>query len=263
MSVSFSESKKIAAVTGSRRGIGLAIARELGRAGYFVLVSGTRSREDSLSILESLKQEGIACEYIPCDISKEEDRRRFFDTVSEYGRLDVLVNNGGVAPKQRLDLLETTEESYDFLMDTNLKGTFFMCQKAARLMLELQKKQLPEYAPRIVNIASISSYTSSVNRGEYCISKAGISMVTKLFADRLAECGIPVFEVRPGIILTDMTAGVREKYEKLIAEGVTPIRRFGRPEDVADCVMAAVSGKLDFATGQVLNADGGFHLRRL
>lgn len=254
---------KIAAVTGSRRGIGFAIARELGRAGYAVLLSGTRSRDESLEVLESLQKEGILCEYIPCDISREEDRCRFFQMVSSCGRLDVLVNNAGTAPKQRLDLLETTEESYDFLIDTNLKGTFFMCQKGAKQMLEFQKKQLPGYAPRIVNIASISSYTSSVNRGEYCISKAGISMVTKLFADRLSEYGIPVFEVRPGIILTDMTAGVRDKYEKLIAEGVTPIRRFGRPEDVADCVMAAVSGRLDFATGQVLNADGGFHIRRL
>ena len=255
--------KKVAAVTGSRRGIGLAIARELGKAGYRVVLSGTRSMEDSLSCLELLRGDGSETLYIPCDISKEEDRARFFARVAELGRLDVMVNNAGTAPRQRLDLLETTEESYDLLMDTNLKGTFFMCQKAAGLMLSQMKQKLPDYAPRIVNIASISSYTSSVNRGEYCISKAGISMVTKLFADRLSEYGIPVFEVRPGIILTDMTAGVKEKYEKLIAEGVTPIRRFGRPEDVADCVMAAVSGRLDFATGQVLNADGGFHLRRL
>ena len=174
-----------------------------------------------------------------------------------------MVNNAGVAPNVRLDLLETTEESFDRLMGINLKGTFFMCQLAANTMIEMQQQGLEDYTPRIVNISSMSAYTSSVNRGEYCISKAGISMTTQLFADRLAEYGIPVFEVRPGIIQTDMTAGVSEKYQKLIEGGVTPIRRFGQPADVANCVAAAVSGLLDFATGQVLNADGGFHIRRL
>jgi len=173
------------------------------------------------------------------------------------------VNNAGVAPRVRLDILETTEESFDFLINVNLRGTFFMCQAAANLMRGYQARGVEDYTPRIVNIASMSSYTSSTNRGEYCISKAGISMVTQLFADKLAEDGIPVFEVRPGIIQTDMTATVTEKYQKLIDGGVTPIRRFGQPEDVANCVMAAVSGRLDFATGQVLNADGGFHIRRL
>lgn len=217
-----------------------------------------------MPVIDRLRERGIEAAYLRCDISREEDRRRFAAEVRErYGRLDVHVNNAGVAPRVRLDVLETTEESYDFLMDINLKGTFFMCQAAANLMLDFQRSGIGDYTPRIVNIASMSAYTSSTNRGEYCISKAGISMVTKLFADRLAEYGIPVFEVRPGIILTDMTAGVKEKYEKLIADGVTPIRRFGQPKDVADCVMAAVGGRLDFATGQVLNADGGFHIRRL
>lgn len=256
--------KKIASVTGSRRGIGLGIAEELGRAGYTVLLSDVVPVEEAEPAVEQLRGQGIEAAYIRCDISREEDRRRFAREVRErYGRLDVHVNNAGVAPRVRLDVLETTEESYDFLMDINLKGTFFMCQTAANLMLDFQRAGVEDYLPRIVNIASMSAYTSSTNRGEYCISKAGISMVTKLFADRLAEYGIPVFEVRPGIILTDMTAVVKEKYEKLIADGVTPIRRFGQPKDVADCVMAAVSGRLDFATGQVLNADGGFHIRRL
>ena len=138
-----------------------------------------------------------------------------------------------------------------------------MCQGAANLMIAMQTRGLENYQPRIVNISSMSAYTSSTNRGEYCISKAGISMVTQLFADKLAEYGIPVFEVRPGIIMTDMTAVVKEKYEKLIEQGVTPIRRFGQPEDVANCVVAAASGRLDFSTGQILNADGGFHIRRL
>ena len=254
--------KKIALVTGSRRGIGLGIARALGQEGYFVVLSATTPSDEEVTA--KLAGEGIDCTYISCDISRTEDRARLLDTIMErYGRLDVLVNNAGVAPKVRLGILETTEESFDRLMSINLKGTFFMCQMAANLMISLQKQGLEDYQPRIVNISSMSAYTSSVNRGEYCISKAGISMTTQLFADQLGEYGIPVFEVRPGIIMTDMTAGVHEKYQKLIDEGVTPIRRFGLPEDVANCVLAAVSGRLDFATGQVLNADGGFHIRRL
>ena len=179
------------------------------------------------------------------------------------GRVDLLVNNAGVACEKRLDILETTEESFDRLLRINTKGTFFMCRLFARHMIE-QKQKDAEYVPRIVNISSVSAYTSSVSRGEYCISKAGISMVTKLFADRLAEYGIPVFEVRPGIIATDMTECVKEKYDRMISEeGITPIRRWGTPEDVANCVLAAASGLLDFGTGTVLNADGGFHIRRL
>lgn len=255
---------KIATVTGSRRGIGLAIARELAADGYTVVLSDVIDEAEAATLLADLKAEGFSVDYRRCDISKADDRAALFAYIRDtYGRLDVLVNNAGVAPRVRLDLLETTEESFDFLMNINLRGTFFMCQGAANLMRERQGADLPDYRPRIVNIASMSSYTSSTNRGEYCISKAGISMVTQLFADKLAADGIPVFEVRPGIIQTDMTAAVTEKYQKLIDEGVTPIRRFGQPKDVADCVMAAVSGRLDFATGQVLNADGGFHLRRL
>jgi len=241
--------QKVALVTGSTRGIGKAIADALEREGYLVVRSGTKPMEGA--------------NYIPCDISKEIDRERFFDEMHRlYGRLDLLVNNAGVAPPQRLDILQTTVESYDTVLDVNLKGTFFMCQRAANDMLALQGG-LEDYQPRIINISSISAYTSSTNRGEYCVSKAGISMVTRLFADRLAQHGIPVFEVRPGIILTDMTAGVKEKYEKLIDEGLTPVKRFGRPEDVADCVLALCSGRLDFAAGQVIDADGGFHMRRL
>jgi NAD(P)-dependent dehydrogenase (short-subunit alcohol dehydrogenase family) len=242
-------SGKVAAVTGSTRGIGRAIAGALEGEGYTVVRSGTSGGES----------EG----YIPCDISKSSDRERFFARIhAYYGRLDLLVNNAGVAPPARLDILQTTEENYDYVMDINLKGTFFMCQRAANDMIETQGR-LEDYRPRIVNISSISAYTSSVNRGEYCISKAGVSMVTQLFADRLARHDIPVFEVRPGVILTDMTAPAREKYQKLVEEGLTPVRRFGRPEDVADCVLALCSGRLDFAAGQVIDADGGFHLRRL
>lgn len=255
---------KVASVTGSRRGIGLAIACELAKDGYTVILSDIIDKAEATPLLEELTAEGFSVDYVRCDISNTADRAAFFDYIrTTYGRLDVHVNNAGVAPRVRLDILETTEESFDFLINVNLRGTFFMCQAAANLMRECQVRGVEDYTPRIVNIASMSSYTSSTNRGEYCISKAGISMVTQLFADKLAEDGIPVFEVRPGIIQTDMTATVTEKYQKLIDGGVTPIRRFGQPEDVANCVMAAVSGRLDFATGQVLNADGGFHIRRL
>ena len=240
---------RIAAVTGSTRGIGKAIAGALAWEGYTVMRSGTRPMD--------------CADYIQCDISRADDRERFFDEIHRrYGRLDVLVNNAGVAPLERLDILQTTQESFRRVLDINLLGTFFMCQQAANYMLKLQDG-LEGYRPRIVNISSISAYASSTFRGEYCVSKAGVSMVTQLFADRLAGQGIPVFEVRPGIILTDMTAPAQEKYQKLIDEGLTPIRRFGKPEDVADCVLALCSGRLDFAAGQVIDADGGFHLRRL
>lgn len=254
--------QKIALVTGSRRGIGLGIAQKLGQQGFFVVLSATAAQDDA--VVAQLRKEGIDCTYLPCNIAYAEDRERIFEQIrTQFGRLDVMVNNAGVAPNMRLDLLETTEQSFDRLMSINLKGTFFMCQLAANTMIAMQQQGLEGYEPRIINISSMSAYTVSVNRGEYCVSKAGISMTTQLFAARLADYGIPVFEVRPGIIQTDMTAAVAEKYQKLIDEGVTPIRRFGQARDVADCVAVAVSGLLDFATGQVLNADGGFHIRRL
>ena len=243
--------KKIAVVTGAYQGIGRGIADGLKKEGYEVIYSDVHA-----------EMEGEI--YCKCDISKAEDRAalvRF--ALEKYGRIDLLVNNAGVACKVRLDVLETTEESFDRVVGINTKGTFFMCQTFANAMIECQKKDLEDYTPRIVNIASNSSYTSSTSRGEYCISKAGVSMTTLLFADKLAEYGIPVFEVRPGIIKTPMTEVVSAKYDKLISEGITPIKRWGTPEDVANCVIAAASGLLDFGTGTVLNADGGFHIRRL
>lgn len=247
---------KTAIVTGSTRGIGRGIADALQKAGYQVVYSGTRQEApDTLPL-------GVC--YIGCNVAQEDQRRHLVEeTLRRFGRIDVLVNNAGMAPRVRRDILETTEESFDEVLGVNLKGTFFLSQLAANAMLKLQAQELDDYAPRIINIGSISAYTSSPARPEYCISKAGVAMVTQLFADRLCEAGIPVFEVRPGIIETDMTSVVHAKYEKLIAEGVTPIRRFGKPEDVAQMVVAACSGMLDFTSGQVLNADGGFHLRRL
>jgi NAD(P)-dependent dehydrogenase (short-subunit alcohol dehydrogenase family) len=244
---------KVAVVTGAARGIGKEIAVHLSKAGYKVAICDVIDFADA-------GERGF--DYFKCDISDSGSRKRFFSEVyNKYGRLDVLVNNAGVAPKQRLDILETTEENFGRVIDINLIGTFFMCQEGAKYLLKtLEKQKAP---PRIVNISSMSAYTSSVSRGEYCISKAGVSMVTKLFADRLAEFGIPVFEVRPGIILTDMTAGVEDKYRRLIDEGITPIKRFGLPEDIAKAVTALCGGALDFCTGQAIEADGGFHIRRL
>lgn len=244
--------KKVAFVSGGSRGIGKGIAEILRENGFEVVISSSTVPADTFGF-----------EYIKCDISKAEDRERAVAFISErYGRLDLLVNCAGVGCKKRLDILKTTEESFDRLMNINTKGTFFMCQTFANEMIKW-KLGTEDYAPRIVNIGSISAYTASTSRGEYCISKAGVSMITSLFADRLAEYGIPVFEVRPGIIHTDMTAAVEEKYDRLIEDGITPIKRWGEPEDVAKCVLACAMGLLDFGTGTVLNADGGFSIRRL
>lgn len=246
---------KVAFVSGATRGIGRAIADRLYERGYQVLYSGTRAERPS-----DLPEDR---DYIGCNISDSEQRKAAFDYIDKrYGRLDVLVNNAGVAPLVRQDILEMTEESFDRVLDINLKGTMFMCQHAANYMLA-HKGQWNATAPRIVNIGSISAYTSSTPRGEYCISKAGLAMVTQLLADRLAAEGIPVFEVRPGIIATDMTEKVHDKYAKLIEGGLLPVPRFGAPTDVADMVEACCSGLLDYSAGQVLNADGGFSLRRL
>ena len=253
-------SNKLAVISGARRGIGLGIAKALAHEGYTLLLcASSPTAEDALEALA-----GYDVSYMQCDISDPIQRAALFDKVREYGRLDVLVNNAGVAPTVRLDILETTPESFERLLRINTEGTFFMCQAGANLMREYKASgKIEGYSPRIVNISSISAYTSSTSRGEYCVSKAGISMVTKLFADRLAGEGIPVFEVRPGIIKTDMTAKVLAKYEALIADGLLPVPRMGEPEDVAKCVVAACSGLLDYSAGQVLNADGGFEIRRL
>lgn len=246
---------KTAIVTGSTRGIGRAIADLLGQKGYTVIYCGTSALPPA--------DLPAGADYHPADIAHSAQRRALVeDVMGRYGRLDLLVNNAGVAPLQRRDLLDMDEESFDRVIAINLKGTLFLCQLAARAMLAGQGR-LADYAPRIVNIGSLSAYAGSVNRGEYCISKAGVSMVTQLFAQRLAGEGIPVFEVRPGIIETDMTRGVHDKYQKMIDDGLLPVPRFGRPEDVARMVWACCTGLLDYSAGQVLDADGGFSLRRL
>ena len=247
--------EKTAVVTGSRRGIGLGIAKALIRAGYRVVLSGTAPEAKEL-------ESSLGMPYLPCDISDSASRARFLEeSWSLLGRVDAWINNAGVAPLERQDILCTTEESFDRVTNINLKGTYFMCQGAATRMIAALGDGA--YRPRIINITSVSAYAPSANRGEYCVSKAGLSMVTKLFAARLAPYGIPVFEVRPGIIQTDMIRPVREKYEQMVRDGLLPLGRLGTPEDVAGCVLAACSGQLDYAAGQVLNADGGFELRSL
>ena len=244
--------KKIALVTGVASGIGRACAEKLLKEGYAVVGMSRRAAMENPPEGDFL--------YVAGDISSTEDRQKFVDAALEtYGRIDVLVNVAGVAPKVRADLLTMTEESYDYVMNINTRGTLFLTQLAANAML----KNEGEKKGAIVNISSMSAYTSSVNRGEYCISKAGVSMITKLFADRLAEYGIPVNEVRPGIIATDMTSKVQGKYDALIDGGLLPIKRWGRPEDIAQAVWALCSGDLPYVTGQSLDVDGGFHIRRL
>lgn len=243
-----------AVVTGGSRGIGKGIAEALLKKGFTVIVTA-RNKGAEIEELEKSYDKKIL--FVPCDISKEEDRKNLAFFVKEnFGKLDLLVNNAGVAPRERKDILEITPEDFDYLTDINLKGTFFVTQELTPLLIENEKS-------RIINISSMSAYTASVNRGEYCISKAGISMITKLFAARLAEHGVSVIEIRPGIIETDMTSKVKEKYEKLIAEGITPINRMGRPEDVAKCVNSVAEGNFDFCTGTVIDCDGGFNVRRL
>ncbi len=252
---------KVALITGSTRGIGYGIAQKLAEEGYAVAVNGVSDNDRVLENLKKLEAYGNPVIYTQGDISSGQKRKEIVDKVmNEFGRIDLLVNNAGVAPKERLDILETSEESFDYVTGINVKGTFFMTQLVANVMIGLLDKGIK---PRIINISSISAYTSSTNRPEYCISKAGISMITKLFADRLAEYGIGVFEIRPGIIYTDMTSTVRDKYNRLIEQGITPIKRWGYPEDIANAVSVLASGKLDFSTGQVINVDGGFHIRRL
>ena len=244
--------KKVALVTGVASGIGRASAQALLRSGFAVI--GLSRRAEMKNPLDG------DFTYVPGDISVTEDRVRFVQTaINRYGRVDVLVNVAGVAPKIRSDLLTMTEESYDYVMNINTKGTLFLTQLVVNEMIKNEGTEKGS----IVNISSMSAYTSSVNRGEYCISKAGVSMVTKLFADRLAEYGIMVNEVRPGIIATDMTATVQEKYDTLIEGGLLPIKRWGKPEDVASAVMVLCNGSLPYVTGQSIDVDGGFHIRRL
>ena len=254
---------RTALVTGGSRGIGKAIATALGSAGWNVVVNYASSLAAAQATVEHINQHGGQAHAVKGDIGNSTDRQHLItETVAHFGRLDMLVNNAGIAPDQRMDILEATESGFDRLINVNLKGPYFLSQLAANAM-KSNPLGLDGRVGNIVTISSISAYTASVNRGDYCVAKAGLAMMTKLFAARLAELNIGVFEIRPGIIATDMTSGVKEKYDTLIANGLTPIRRWGTPEDVAKAVLAVADGLLPFSTGQVIDVDGGFHLQTL
>ena len=255
--------KPVALITGAGRGIGFGIAECLAREGMDLAVADILPEGEVAANMEALRHLGAEVLYCCCDVSNPEDRRRALSDIRQrFGRLHVLVNNAGVAPRVRADLLEATEESYEWVMRINLQGPYFLTQEVARWMIE-QKNADRSFAACIVNISSISAEVASITRGEYCISKAGLSMATKLWAARLAEHEIPVYEIRPGIIATPMTAGVREKYDKLLAEGICLQRRWGQPADIGKAVAMLCRGDLAYSTGQVIYVDGGFNVRRL
>ena len=241
----------VAIVTGIASGIGKASALALAAKGYAIVGMGRRENPDLGDF------EGLDFTYVSGDVSSAEARQRLFDAATAKGEIGALVNVAGVAPKVRTDILEMTEESYDYVMGINTKGTLFLTQMVANQMVKQGK------GGSIVNISSCSAYTSSVSRGEYCISKAGLSMVTKLFADRLSGENITVNEICPGIIATDMTAKVKDKYDRLIGDGLVPLGRWGQPEDIAKAVVALCDGTLSYMTGESLILDGGMHIRRL
>jgi len=259
-----SESRGVALVTGGSRGIGRGIAVALARAGLDVAINYAGNRAAAEECQAMCRDAGPGrFEIVQGDVGVAADRARLVDFLrTTYGRIDCLVNNAGVAPSVRADMLEASEDSFDRLISINLKGPYFLTQHIARWMIDL-RASLKDYAPKIITISSISAYTASTNRGDYCLSKAGLGMLTKLFAVRLAEHGVGVFEIRPGVIQTDMTAGVQAKYDKLIGEGLTPIRRWGFPDDVGRAVAAVAVGSFPFSTGEVINVDGGFHLKWL
>ena len=274
---------RLALITGGSRGIGRGIALELAKLGYDLVINFAGNAAAAQQTVRDCMMEAgssgqnIRAQLCQADISQSAHRQELIEfTQREFGRLDLLVNNAGVAPDVRADLLESSEESFDRLMAINAKGPYFLTQLAAKWMIEQVKSRGPRdrpktvaeaangaYHPKIITICSISAYTASTNRGDYCLSKAALAMLTPLFASRLAEYGILVYEIRPGIIATDMTGPVKQKYDKLIADGLTPIQRWGLPEDIGRAVVALADGALPFSTGEIINVDGGFHLRRL
>ena len=278
----------VALVTGASRGIGRGIAVALAQAGFDVVVNYASNRDAAEEVGKVIEGVGRRALLVQGDVSVTADRAKLVDeTYRAFGRLDLLVNNAGVAPKVRADILEGGEESFDRMVNINLKGPYFLTQLVAKRMVEEATQRRSDRAtkgreevaesspsvasalrrsvasPKIITITSVSVYTASTNRGDYCVAKSGLAMMTKLFAVRLAEFGINVYEIRPGVIETDMTGPVKEKYDKMIAEGLTPIARWGKPDDVARAVVAVATDAFPFSTGEVINVDGGFHLRRL
>jgi len=255
---------KTALVTGGSRGIGLGIVRALAGEGYNLAINGVREESEVTVLTRQLQKEyGIEVIYCQGNVGSEGDRKKIFDKViSHFGGLNVLINNAGVAPKNRLDVLDIGEEDYDYVMDINLKGVYFLTQQFARQMI-LDKEKDSSFEGCIVTISSVSAVLASINRGEYCLSKAGLSMMTKLMAVRMAAVDIPVYEIQPGVIATDMTEKVQEKYDKMLSEGLTLQKRWGTPEDIGKIVAALVRGDLPYCTGQVISPDGGMMVGRL
>lgn len=254
---------KVALITGGSRGIGLGIARSLADTGCHLAINGMRSEESIGSTLAELRQIGVDVLYCRGNVGEANDRERIIrQTLDHFGQLNILVNNAGVAPSERSDVLEMSEDSYDRVMGINLKGAFFLSQAAAKAMIRT-KESHPGFQACIINISSISATIASINRGEYCISKAGMTMVTKLLATRLGEVDIQVYEIRPGVIKTDMTEVVQQKYDHLIEKGLTITPRWGYPEDVGKVAAALVQGDFPYSTGQVIMVDGGLTIPRL
>jgi len=255
--------KRVALITGGTRGIGFGIAQALAREGFNLAVCGLRDESAVAGPLKTLRSMGAEMLYCKCDVAQRDARDEMLAAIRlRFSCLHVLVNNAGVAPKERRDILDATEESFEQLIRTNLQGPYFLTQAVAKWMVE-QKKVDATFAGCIVNVSSISATVASVNRGEYCISKAGVAMATQLWAARLGEFNIPAYEVRPGIIQTDITAGVKYKYDKLLGEGLTPQRRWGTPEDVGKAVASLARGDLPYSTGQIIMVDGGLTVQRL
>ena len=255
--------KPIALVTGGSRGIGHGCALALAQSGFDLAIAGRRPEAECAGKLDALRQAGAEVLYAICDVAEAAQRDSLLAAIrARYGRLNVLVNNAGIAPSERRDILDATEESFAQVVRTNLQGPYFLSQAVARWLVA-QKQADAAFRGCMVNVSSISATVASVNRGEYCISKAGVSMATQLWAVRLAEFSLPVYEVRPGVIATDMTAGVQAKYDRLIADGLIPERRWGQPEDVGRAVAALARGEIPYATGQVLVIDGGLTIQKL
>lgn len=254
---------RVALVTGGARGIGLGVSRALAGEGIDLCLCGRSQIEKVSQSIDELKESGVTVHYIQADVSSAADRLHLLNSIiRNFGRLDILINNAGIAPPERKDILEASEKSFEQVMRVNLQGPYFLTQAAAGYMVK-QKNASPDFQGCIINISSVSAEFASVNRGEYCISKAGIAMATRLWAARLAEFSIPVFEVRPGIIKTDMTSGVTEKYDRLIEEGLTLLGRWGLPDDVGKAAAALVRGDFPYSTGSVFMVDGGMSLQRL
>lgn len=260
----------VALITGGSRGIGRGICTRLAQLGWDLVINYSSNRiaaEETASLCTASATKAgvqIRTEICQADIAQSSDRKRLLEATSTtFGRLHMLVNNAGVAPELRADVLSATEESFDRLINVNVKGPYFLTQAVANWMVEQGAPGPGEPERKIVTITSVSSYAASTNRGDYCISKAALSMITPLFASRLAEYGINVYEIRPGVIATDMTAAVRDKYDTLIQQGLAPIRRWGTPDDVAKAIEAIARDLFPFSTGEVINVDAGFHIRRL